>query len=209
MRSPTRRAGAAALVALCTGVLFAACSSGSGSGSRSTTTSTTKAKVITTTSAATTSPTAPVTTTTAVAQASTCQPRQLTMTPGQSNGAAGTIGLEITMVNTGSTCTMQGYPGMLLLSSSGTALPTNVIRGGSFDSASANAPAVLVTLHTGQNASFSLTYEDVPVGNETTCPTSTSAEITPPNAVPHNVIALAIAPCGGGTIHVSPVYAGA
>ena len=57
------------------------------------------------------------------------------------------------------------------------------------------------------SAQFSLSYEDVPVGTETTCPTSTQAEITPPNDFSFAVIPLQIAPCGGGMIHVSPVYA--
>ena len=51
-----------------------------------------------------------------------------------------------------------------------------------------------MTLAPQQVATFSLVYEDVPVGNETTCPTSAKAEITPPNDVGHGVITLAISP---------------
>ena len=40
----------------------------------------------------------------------------------------------------------------------------------------------------------------MPVGNETTCPTSASVEVTPPNAFDHLVVAATLAPCGGGTL---------
>ena len=89
------------------------------------------------------------------------------------NGAAGTISLAVTMVNKRPrTCTMKGYPGMQLLDASGNSLPTNVVRGGGsdFSAPAANQPPSLVTLAAGQQASFSLSYEDVPVGNETLVP---------------------------------------
>jgi uncharacterized protein DUF4232 len=116
--------------------------------------------------------------------------------------------MNLTNVST-TTCTLQGYPGMQLLSTQGTALPTNVIRGGTqFPAAAANQSPSLVTLAPQQSATFSLLYEDVPVGTETSCPESAKAEITPPNDVAHAVVTLAISPCNGGTVHVSPVYAG-
>jgi hypothetical protein len=106
------------------------------------------------------------------------------------------------------TCTLDGYPGMQLLSAQGTSIPTNVERGGLGGGASAaanQAPAV-VTLAQRQAAAFTLEYEDVPVGGETSCPTSAKAEITPPNDVAFAVVTLRIAPCDGGTVHVSPVF---
>jgi hypothetical protein len=48
----------------------------------------------------------------------------------------------------------------------------------------------------------------VPSGSETTCPKSTTGSVIPPgspNGSPPN--SLALAPCDGGTIHVSPMYA--
>ena len=105
---------------------------------------------------------------------------------------------------------MQGYPGMQLLDASGSALPTNVVRGGLSDgapAASAGAPT-LVTLAPRQVGTFAMQYEDVPVGTETSCPTSAKAEITPPNDTASAVVTLQIEPCGGGTVHVSPVFAG-
>jgi hypothetical protein len=110
----------------------------------------------------------------------------------------------------GATCTLFGYPGMQLLDVAGHFLPTNVIRGGGplFDNAQANLGPSTVVLAPQRKAAFSFSYSDVPVGNETSCPTSTSALVTPPGDFTSATVALAIAPCGGGTIHVSPVYAG-
>ena len=102
-------------------------------------------------------------------------------------------------------CLLSGYPGLQLLDASGAALPTTVVRKGTY-SFTAMAPAP-VTLTTGQSAYFNMGYSDVPVGQETSCPTSTSLEVTPPNAYGHLTLAAALAPCGGGTIVVSPVFA--
>jgi len=202
-RRRVHRAGAAAGVLAVGGLLVAACSS-----TPSANGTTTTAPPTTTTTAAP-STTSSSTTTTAATTA-TCLPTQLKITPQQGSGAAGTIELSFLMVNTSSTnCSMQGYPGLQLLSSAGAALPTNVIRGGgpSFPTAAANNPPTLVVLAPQQSAAFSLSFEDVPVGTETTCPTSSMMEITPPNDTAHAVVNVQIDACGGGTIHVSPVYA--
>ncbi|HEX4081416.1 MAG TPA: DUF4232 domain-containing protein [Acidimicrobiales bacterium] len=211
-----RRSGLLAGVVVVGAVLLAACSSGGGSTATTTTTNghgttTTAATGSTTTTAATGSTTTGGNTTTSTAAGvSTCQPAQLRIVPQQGTGAAGTITMTVSLTNVSSTtCTLQGYPGMQLLTASGSSLPTQVVRGGTqFPAAAANQSPALVTLAPQQGATFSLAYEDVPVGNETTCPTSAKAEITPPNDVGHGVITLAISPCNGGTVHVSPVYAG-
>lgn len=201
------------------GVVLAACSSGATSASRSTTTSTTTHpsttsttthRSTTTTSGGTTSTstTSAASTTTGAALA-TCLATQLSLQPHQGGGAAGTISLTVSMTNTSSTtCTLEGYPGMQLLSAQGTPIPTTVVRGGLAGDLSAEGakPPSLVTLSPGQVATFALQYEDVPVGNETTCPTSAKAEITPPNDTAPAVVALVVSPCNGGTVHVSPVY---
>jgi hypothetical protein len=58
-------------------------------------------------------------------------------------------------------------------------------------------------------AQFAYQFSDVPVGSETSCPTSESASVTMPGATTASpTFQLAIDPCGNGTIHVSPVYAG-
>ena len=192
-----------ALVAVGTGL--AACSSTSPTSSGVASTSTSGPS---TTLPRTTTSTAPVTTTTA--GSSTCQVAQLRMAPQQGSGAAGTIELSVDMTNqSGTTCTLFGYPGMQLLDGSGNDLPTNVVRGGGpqFGIPGADQAPNTVVLAPQQQAAFSLSYSDVPVGTESTCPTSTNALVTPPGSLTSATVPLAIAPCGGGTIHVSPVYA--
>lgn len=218
-REPRRRAAAwraalpLAALALA-GVLVAACSSGStAAATRSTTTTTARSTTTTgrstTTTTSAVSPTSAPTSTTA-AGTTTCLASQLAIAPQQGSGAAGTIMLTVQMSNTSSTtCSLYGYPGMQLLDAQGSPIPTEVVRGGLDPGAPAPAlqPPGQVTLSPGQASAFALQYEDVPVGNETTCPTSAKAEITPPNDTTPAVVTLAIAPCGGGTVHVSPVYA--
>ncbi|MGH9108064.1 MAG: DUF4232 domain-containing protein [Acidimicrobiales bacterium] len=131
------------------------------------------------------------------------------MAPQQGTGAAGTITMTVTLTNTSTVaCTLNGYPGMQLLDAQGGDLPTDVVRGGfRFLDAAANQPPATVRLAPRAVARFSLAYEDVPVGGETSCPTSAQAEVTPPGDFTHVVVGLSIAPCDHGTVHVSPVYA--
>lgn len=194
-------------------VLLASCSSGGGAsanGSSSTTSTPARATTTTTGGPASSTSTAPTTTTSGASTtgAATCQPRQLSAATGQPTGAAGTISLTISLTNTSSaTCVLGGYPGMQLLDAQGNAIPTTVVRGQfRFPQTAANQSPSTVQLAPHAAATFSLAYEDVPVGAETSCPTSVQAEITPPNDVTYLVMPLAITPCNNGTVHVSPVY---
>lgn len=195
-------------------LVLAACGSSPGSTASSTTTTTRHATTTTTTTsqpATTTTAAASTTTTTSgTTGLPTCQPGQLSAATGQGTGAAGTQTLVMTLTNTSSAaCGLNGYPGMQLLDAQGAPIPTTVVRGGfHFLQAAANQPPSPVTLASHATGAFSLAYEDVPVGNETSCPTSAQAEVTPPNDYTHLVVALAIGPCNNGTVHVSPVYAG-
>ena len=121
-----------------------------------------------------------------------------------SNGAAGSIQVEISMKNLGSSpCSLEGYPGMLLLSGT-TPLHTKVLRG-----SSVVVPSIkvrLVTLAPGHVAAYVFGYSDVPTGNET-CPTSTNLEVTPPNAYSHATIPFQSTACGG-VLTTSPVFPG-
>lgn len=199
------------------GVLLAACSSGATSASSTSTTThrstTTTAPATTTTGGSgttSTSPGASTTTTDAnTAAVPTCQVSQLSIEPHQAGGAAGTISLTISLRNMSATaCTLEGYPGMQLLTAGGTPITTTVVHGGFSGSvpSAASQPPSLVTLAPGFSATFWLQYEDVPVGNETACPESTKAQITPPKDTAPAVVPLVIAPCNSGTVHVSPVY---
>ncbi len=130
---------------------------------------------------------------------------------GQGDGAAGTIYQTVNFTNTGTTtCTLKGYPGMQLYGSGGATIPTTVVRGlgaNSGGTPAAAAPPALVTLAPKVAAQFTLRFEDVPVDNESSCPMSATAAVTPPNLFTSLSVALAIAPCNHGTVNVSPVYA--
>jgi Protein of unknown function (DUF4232) len=197
------RLGALALAASA-GLALAACSSSSPHNS---TTTTTQHRATTTSAASTTSSSSSSTTSSSVATAS-CN--RMSATPGQGQGAAGTITGFITVTNTGtSTCTTLGYPTMGLAGSTGTALTVTIVDGLSVQiSAQANAAPATVTIAPGAKAQFAFQYSDVPSGNETSCPTSATAEVTVPGATAATPnFALAIAPCSNGTIRVSPLYA--
>jgi Protein of unknown function (DUF4232) len=158
----------------------------------------------------TTSTTGASTTSTSSATLATCMPSQLKITPQTGSGAAGTIQQTILLQNTSTTaCTLAGYPGMLMLTSNGSSLPTNVVRGGAtfgVNNVPANAAPSTQRLNPQDVAAFVMSYSDVPSGTETSCPMSSQVEITPPNDTGFAVVNLQIAPCSAGTIHVSPVY---
>ena len=121
-------------------------------------------------------------------------------------GAAGTIETTVGLKSTSATpCVLSGYPGLQLLDSAGASLPTQVVRKGGY-SFTSMVPTT-VTLSNGQSAYFNIGYSDVPVGGERSCPSSTSLEVTPPDATDHLVVVPAVlSPCGGGELVVSPVF---
>ncbi len=126
-------------------------------------------------------------------------------------GAAGTITGTVTVNNTGaSSCTADGYPRIALFSGSGAPLTVTMVDGLSVSlSPAANAPPSTVTLAPSSTAQFAYQFSDVPVGAETSCPSSEAAAVTMPGATtPSPTFTLAIAPCNSGTIKASPVYAG-
>jgi len=193
---------AAALV--CAGLIAAACSSSPGS---HTSTGTTGGSHSTTTTQSTsvTSTTAGTTTTTGIAACA-----QVTATPGQSQGAAGTIVGTITLAPVGSaTCTMEGYPALARFSSSGATVPITVVDGLTVNlSGPPTQPPSVVTLASGQQAEFTFEYSDVVTGSETQCASSASVTVTPPGAATASPqIPLTMAPCNNGAVEVSPVYA--
>jgi hypothetical protein len=196
------RGWAVAVVVVLGAVGLSACSSGSSSSpTTNATTTTTRAG---TSGTGSTSTTAPSTTTTGFGPPQ-CATTALSVGISGSSGAAGTIETTIGLKSTAAQpCVLNGYPGLGLLASDGSSLPTNVVRKGSY-SFTAMAPTT-VTLTAGQSAYFNIGYSDVPVGNETSCPTSASLEVTPPNSFTHLTFSAALAPCGGGTMAVSPVF---
>lgn len=194
-------------LALLAGAAFvlAACSSSPSTPKHSTTTAhatTSSTSSTTTTSVSTT------TSTSSPAASSACS--HITGSPGQGQGAAGTITGVITVTNTGaSPCTVDGYPTVALFSGSGAPLTVTMVNGLSVTlSTAANAPPSSVVVAPSSTAQFAYQFSDVPVGPETSCPTSESASVTMPGAPTASpTFQLAIGPCGNGTIRVSPVYA--
>jgi hypothetical protein len=192
----------------CAAFVLAACSSSNAP--NSTTTSTTRQHQRTTTSAPSGNTSVPSTTsTTGAAAAAGCN--HISATSGQGQGAAGTITGTVTVTNTGSTpCTVNGYPNLALFSGSGAPLTVTVVNGltVSISPPADGAPAA-VTLAPAGTAQFAYQFSDVPVGSETSCPTSEAASVTMPGATTGSAnFALAIDPCNNGTVHVSPVYSG-
>jgi hypothetical protein len=113
--------------------------------------------------------------------------------------------MTLSLRNTSSaTCVLGGYPGAQMLDAHGTQLPTTVVRGGNYPFT--NFAPSTVTLAPGALAYFNLGYSNVPTGAETTCPSATELIVTPPNAYDHLTLAATLAPCGHGTITVSPVF---
>jgi hypothetical protein len=116
----------------------------------------------------------------------------------------------ITVTNAGtSPCRVDGYPTMALFSGSGAPLTVTIMNGLSVTvSSAANASPSSFSVAPSSSAQFAYQFSDVPVGSETSCPTSETATVTMPGATTASpIFQLAIAPCGNGTIKVSPVYA--
>jgi Protein of unknown function (DUF4232) len=203
--TPTR--WALALVA-CAPIVLAACSSSPGTPKHTTTTSRPSSSTTTTSTTTATSTTTHPTTTSTGAVSTACT--HITAAPVQGQGAAGTITGMITVTNVGtSPCTVDGYPAMALFSGSGAPLTVTLVNGLSVSvSTPANAPPSSFSVAPSSTAQFAYQFSDVPVGSETSCPTSESASVTMPGAPTASpAFQLAIGPCGGGTIRVSPVYA--
>jgi hypothetical protein len=134
-----------------------------------------------------------------------CTVGHLQVTVAGSDGAAGSIRVEISLRNTGTdTCTLQGYPGMALLAG-GTVIHTDVVRG-----SSVVVPPIhvrLVTLAPEAVASYLFGYSDVPTNGQT-CPSSDGLEVTPPNAFAHATVRGLQATACGGVLTTSPVFPG-
>ena len=181
------------------GAVLAACSSGS---STSPTTSTTTSSPA---SSSTTTTTAAASTTTTTAGPQQCTTTVLNASIYGSSGAAGTIEITVALTSSSSTpCVLVGYTGLQLLNAASANIPTTVVRGGSY-SFTSMTPTTL-SLSNGQTAYFNMGFSDVPSGSATSCPISTSLEITPPNAYNFLTIPAQLGPCNNGTIAVSPVF---
>jgi hypothetical protein len=189
---------------VCGGLIAAACSSGTPSTTTTTTTtSTTVHGTTTTTGVAPT--TASTTTTTGIAPCT-----QVSVTPGQTQGAAGTIIGTVTLAAVGAgSCTTEGYPNLTRFNAGGVVVPTTVVQGLTTHIAGPpSQPPALVTLSPSQKAEFTFQYSDVVTGTETSCAVSSTLSVTTPGATrPSSPVPLSISACNNGTVDVSPIYA--
>ncbi len=186
---------------LCGGLIAAACSNNK---PHTTTTTTTVHHTTTTTVAVPT--TASTTSTTGIAPCA-----QVSATPGQTQGAAGTIIGTVTLAEVGSSvpCTTEGYPSLTRYNSSGAVVPTTVVDGLTVNlSGPPSQPAAVVTLSSTQKAAFTFQYSDVVTGSETSCAVSSTLSVSTPGATrPSPPVPLSISACNNGTVDVSPIYA--
>ncbi|MCL4449194.1 MAG: DUF4232 domain-containing protein [Actinobacteria bacterium] len=137
------------------------------------------------------------TTTTAALSVSRCRTDGLIAQKGYAQVAAGEVVVTYILKNVGtSRCSLYGYPGLGLLTSTGSLIPMTVIKQPVIGSS-----PLTVVLSPQQSASFSLKYSNV---SEAVCPSSSELWITPPNAYHHLMLSDHITPCGG-SITVSPV----
>lgn len=201
---PALKWAAGGLSAAVAALALSACSS---TPSNSDSTTTTHRSTTTTSTTTSSTGTTTTTTTTTTAGTTTCQVANLRIGVVGQGGAAGTQEITFAMTSTASSpCTTDGYPGMLLLATTGKALPTNVVRGGSltFENISPSP----VTLAPGAVAYFNVGFSDVQTGS-TTCSSAHSVEVTPPTNTTHATVSaeLGINACDNGTLHVSAVFA--
>ncbi|OUL22657.1 hypothetical protein BV378_22250 [Nostoc sp. RF31YmG] len=143
----------------------------------------------------------------ATADSSRCRTNQLSVSRVGSDAGAGNVALIYSFTNKGtSSCTLYGYPGLALLDAKDQPLGgIKVIR--AKDTYFQNKqPPQQVTLATGEQASFQITYNHIRSEGKS-CPTSAKIEITPPNAYEHLTIPEQIDACTR-QVKVTPVRAG-
>lgn len=136
--------------------------------------------------------------------AANCQNIQLLIRPFMGSGAAGHYGEVYRIQNISNrSCTLTGFPGVVLLDSRFNSLPTHVTW---TTQIAGNHSVRLVQLPSHGSAYFLLFWADVPTGNES-CPAAQYLMITAPNdRLPDVTFASpgTIMPCGG-RISASPV----
>jgi hypothetical protein len=120
-------------------------------------------------------------------------------------GAGNLVGTFRLTNNLDVDCTFFGYPGAQLLNDAGNALPTNVVRGGGYFSS--DLPPALVDAQAHAAALFRIHWEQVPVGNETTCSMASRLAVTPPDEYVALELPIQIRARGDGRLDMSTVQA--
>jgi len=160
------------------------------------------------------------TTTTSTSKTSTtlagdnCKAADFSGTYNEGQGAAGTIYASVTLVKTTpGTCTLKGWPLIILQDKLGAVLPSTLVdvptKGNGFQFQSTQANVAPTTLSLGQNgaAIFSLAYSDVQTGT-TACENAgtMSVQFAAQGAAVTVTPAYPLEPCNNGQIWVSPFY---
>ena len=138
------------------------------------------------------------------AAAPTCTASQLKGKLLDSQGAAGTILFSVTLENRGDVCSLKGFPALRIMAAH-RLLPTLVVHGGL---AVLNSTPKRVRLKHLGRASVLISYSDVPVGSESSCPVGKALRLRPPGASGRLTVRVSTNACGRGTLHESPVLAG-
>lgn len=136
-----------------------------------------------------------------------CTGGQLNGAVATSTGATGTIEVDVDVTNTGAACVLDGYPNVQLLGASGQRLTTTVLDGATtFTLPQADDPPARGVLAAGGTAKLAIQFSDIPVGTQTTCPTSTDVDVYPPGSTTPFLLSARLDPCDQGTLHVSPMF---
>ncbi len=133
-----------------------------------------------------------------------CHTGGLSLAVGPTDAGAGNFHTMFTFTNTQAVpCTFDGFVGAQRLDAVNNPVQTKVVRDGGFFATEPGQSLVTVPPH--GTATFMLHWEDVPVGNETTCPASTQLAVTPPDEFDPIIVQYATAACNGGELDVSAV----
>lgn len=139
-----------------------------------------------------------------VATVATCLPTQLSLTTKQAGAAAGHSGEMGIFTNISTTvCSLYGFPGAQMLDAQRNQMTTHALWQTSAYMYS-NQPKQTVQLAPGGSAYFAVTWSDVPIGSDTSCPMSSYLAVTPPNDFSVLTVPNQITACGGN-LEISPV----
>jgi hypothetical protein len=141
----------------------------------------------------------------------TCATTQIHMSGAGIGAGLGHVAMVFRLENRSSRgCTLDGYPGLRLVSPQGRLLHTEIRRGGGFMFPA--IPSHRIALAPGAFAAFDLGYEDVPGGPadqpyDVSCPPATRVRITLPGTAEYGTASVSLAPCEG-VVEITPVFAG-
>jgi len=122
-----------------------------------------------------------------------------------SNGAAGTILLSITLTNKGPLCSLKGYTRLQLMATARRTLPTHVVHGGL---AVLNQKPKTILLARNGVASVLLAYSDVVHNDERSCPTGREILVRVPGDATWIPVLAPTNACAHGTLEESPLLLG-